>query len=302
MKWLGYLILAVCLGYLATGIYQVRPGELAVVRRFGRILDEPWTPGLHLGLPWGLDRVHRVAVDQQRQLVVGYVADPDTLAPAPMGQYLTGDQNLIDLRVTVHYRVQPGRVHDYVLAEERVEPLLVRATESALAAALAGQRIDRILLGQAAELEGQVENYLAALADRYGLGIGGTGVNVTYAQPPAQLIEAFREVNRARTQKDIAIREAQSHRQTTISAARIEAQRLRTQAEGFYRQEVDRARAQAASFLALWHTFRDYASDYDNALLNLYLTEMEAILTRLQVRTLAGSETDHTILQPLPEK
>ena len=53
-------------GLPATGLYQVLPGEAAVVRRFGRVLPERPEPGLYLGLPWGMDRVDRVAVDQLR--------------------------------------------------------------------------------------------------------------------------------------------------------------------------------------------------------------------------------------------
>ena len=69
---LGVTLAAALLGYAATGLYQVLPGEAAVVRRFGRVLPERPEPGLHLGLPWGMDRVDRVAVDQLRRVVVGY--------------------------------------------------------------------------------------------------------------------------------------------------------------------------------------------------------------------------------------
>ena len=57
-------LVVLALAYAATGLYQVLPGEAAVVRRFGRVLPERPEPGLHLGLPWGMDRVDRVAVDQ----------------------------------------------------------------------------------------------------------------------------------------------------------------------------------------------------------------------------------------------
>ena len=63
-RFLLFLLFFLILGYLATGIYQVSPGELAVVRRFGQALPAPEGPGLHFGLPWGCDRVDKVAVDE----------------------------------------------------------------------------------------------------------------------------------------------------------------------------------------------------------------------------------------------
>src|SRR5262249_6232486 len=65
----GLLLL---LAYLATGLTEVRPGERAVIRRFGRVLEETPGPGLWIGLPWGMDRVDRVSVDSVRRVVVGY--------------------------------------------------------------------------------------------------------------------------------------------------------------------------------------------------------------------------------------
>ena len=64
------------LGYLSTCLTQVQRGERAVVRRFGRIASTPG-PGLYFGLPWGMDRVDRIAVDQVRRIVVGYQPDGD---------------------------------------------------------------------------------------------------------------------------------------------------------------------------------------------------------------------------------
>src|SRR6059058_4722420 len=100
------LLLLLLLGYLATGVYQVRPGERAVVRRCGRVLDETPGPGLHVGLPWGIDRVDKVAVDEHRVFAVGFVdADEPNPDATPPGQVLTGDNNLANVRLTVGYRV-----------------------------------------------------------------------------------------------------------------------------------------------------------------------------------------------------
>jgi membrane protease subunit HflK len=294
------------LGYFATGIYQVRPGEQAVVRRFGKVLEEPRGPGLNIGLPWGMDRVDRVAVDEQRQITVGYMeTDQPPIDAAPGGQVLTGDNHLVDVRATVYYRVdrdRPGAVADYVLNAGRLQGILERATEVALASVLAGQRVDQVLLGQARNLEPLLQEHLTRALFPYRLGVAIESVNLTLVQPPAELVEVFREVNRARTQKEIAEREALSARQTEVSLARNEALKVRAETQAAAHNKLTRARAEAENFLALWRKYRDYADASSNALLDLYLKEMQAILARFQVRTISDPHVNQTIVMPLPEK
>src|SRR6266404_2581777 len=103
MRRLWLILLLLLVAYGLTGVVQVRPGERAVVRRFGRVLAEKPEPGLWVGLPWGMDRVDRVEVDKVRQVSVGYTEDETGL---PSGQFLTGDHNLVNVRVLLEYTVR----------------------------------------------------------------------------------------------------------------------------------------------------------------------------------------------------
>src|SRR5262245_12110582 len=85
--------------YLLTGVVQVRRGERAVVRRFGRVLPYQPDAGLWVGLPWGIDRVDRVDVDNVRSVTVGYNEEESGEREAPPGQLLTGDHNLVNVQV-----------------------------------------------------------------------------------------------------------------------------------------------------------------------------------------------------------
>src|SRR5262249_45025463 len=95
---------------LVTSATLVQPGERAVIRRFGRVLDEKPGPGLHVGLPWGMDRVDRIAVGRPYLIKVGATtfggesqataAEEDAL---PVGQLLTGDHNLVNIQATIYY-------------------------------------------------------------------------------------------------------------------------------------------------------------------------------------------------------
>src|SRR2546423_14368677 len=91
---------ALLAAYLLTGVASVRPGERAVVRRFGAVAATPG-PGLWGRLPWGCDRVDRVSVDLGPRVAVGYEADADPYAPLAPGPLLAGDQNVVNVPAVI---------------------------------------------------------------------------------------------------------------------------------------------------------------------------------------------------------
>src|SRR5262245_15910361 len=106
MRYVLYLAALLFVGSLFTGVTQISPGERAVVRRCGRVLPDQPSPGLYIGLPWGIDRVDRVPIDMVRRVEVGYQANTEDAGVAtPSGQLLTGDHNLVNVQVLIDYSV-----------------------------------------------------------------------------------------------------------------------------------------------------------------------------------------------------
>src|SRR5438874_285986 len=136
---------ALLAAYLLTGVASVRPGERGVVRRFGAVVATPG-PGLWVGLPWGIDRVDRVPIDLIRRVAVGYEPDADPDAPLPPGHLLTGDQNVVTVRVVIDYAVRADEAAAYVAARDRVDGAVSRSAEAALAEWVAGRPVDEVLL------------------------------------------------------------------------------------------------------------------------------------------------------------
>src|ERR1700682_3299804 len=124
MRWIGYLLAIVLVGYLLTGVRQIQPGERAVVTRWGRIVDRP-RPGLFVGFPYGIDRVERLSVDSVRRIEVGFrpgLEGEDQ--ESPPGQLLTGDHNLVNVQVAVDFAVKEHLVADYVMYQEKAEGII----------------------------------------------------------------------------------------------------------------------------------------------------------------------------------
>ena len=200
------VLIVLLVAYLLTGVTQVRSDERAVVRRFGRVLDYQAGPGLWIGLPWGMERVDRVRVDEVRRVEVGYQPDADEDSPTtPPGQFLTGDHNLVNLQVVVNYAVLHDQLVDYVLHADEVDSLVSRATETVIAEWVAGQTVDDVLLvGKVKLPEEVIAKVPQRLAD-YHLGIAILeSVSVTHLLPPPQVKAAFDQVTQAQTEAERA--------------------------------------------------------------------------------------------------
>ena len=187
--------------YLLTGVTMVRPGERAVVRRFGRVLPDKPGPGLLLGMPWGIDRIDRIEVDVVRTARIGYRFDSPDESPSPAGQLLTGDHNLINIQVVLHYSVNDDGVEDYLVHRERVDDLIERLAESALAEWIAARTVDDVILNAKLTLPGWIVRNIRERIKPYGLGIQiRDEASISYLFPPEQVRIAFDKVTKAQTE------------------------------------------------------------------------------------------------------
>ncbi|MFO0821720.1 MAG: SPFH domain-containing protein [Gemmataceae bacterium] len=198
---LRYLIPVAIGAYLLTGVAVVSPEERVIVRRFGKVVARPG-PGLWIGLPWGMDRIDRVPVRTALQLTVGY--DPQTASDAgstPAGQFLTGDQNLVNVQLVLDYGIgeTDAELDDYVNHRDRVDATLARITEAAVAEWAAGRGVDRVLITGNAALPAWVMARVEERLPAYRLGVRLQRVSVGYLAPPEEVRAAFGMVTQAQT-------------------------------------------------------------------------------------------------------
>jgi membrane protease subunit HflK len=281
MTKLRAVLLFVLLAYLATGIAQIRPEERGVVRRFGRVVARPG-PGLWIGLPWGIDRVDRIAVRTARQIAVGYAPELDDGA----GQYLTGDQNLVSARFVVEYAVEDGdaAIDDFTMHRDTIDAVLSRVVDALAAEWFAAAGVDDALLAGRAEFPRWASGRLTARLAPLRLGIAVQRISVEDLAAPAEVRDAFEQVNRAQT--TMTTRENQARLDAAVRAREAAAAKFRfeQQAEA-YRVERERAaKADAETFRARLEQYRRLKGTNPAMLDAIWWDEMGRVLLGLKGR------------------
>jgi membrane protease subunit HflK len=184
-------------------------------------------PGLWVGLPWGLDRVDRVEVDNVRSVTVGYNSDLESSdRDIPAGQLLTGDHNLVNVQAVLYYKVRPEEVAAYVVQANRVEGALACVVEATVAEWVAGRSVDEVLLRGKTALRGELITRTRRRIEDYGLGVEVLDARVAQIAPPDEVKDAFDGVARAQTGMATARYQAEQEAATRLRLARAERYRI----------------------------------------------------------------------------
>ncbi len=282
MRYRWLILVLLLIGYGLTGVVQVRPGERAVVRRFGRVLPYNPEPGLWVGLPWGMDRVDRVAVDKIQSVTVGYQEEAAVDAVIPAGQLLTGDHNLVNVQVTLYYKVRPDEVVDYVAQLDRVEGLIARAAETALAQWVAARTVDDVLLNAKTALPSALTDGTRQRLEPYRLGVVVLDVRVAVVAPPADVKPDFDKVTSAQTAIGTRLNAAEQAAKTNRRQEESNVHRLELETAAYEERVIKLARAEAASFLGRLREYQTAKATNPAYLRQLYDEEMGDLLKKMQ--------------------
>lgn len=264
--------------WLLTAVYIVPTDQQAVVTRFGAVVEPRVLPGIHLNWPWPIDRVTKLKVQQVQRLVVGDVADSVLGRSQPLKvQFLTGDQNIIQLRAVVQYFVaQPD---GYLFRSENVEQVIGASVEAELTRRLAGRGVDAILTTEKTAIQEEVRGAAQARLNDYRAGVQLSSVNIESVTPPPEAADAFRDVASARADTDRIIREAEGYANDIVPKARGEAQRLIEESAAYKQRKINESLGDA-------DRFNQVAAEYAKAAsvngTRLYLETLEQVLPRIK--------------------
>lgn len=266
--------------WILSGIYIVPADQQAVVTRFGAVVEPRVLPGIHWAMPWPVDSVTRLKVQQLQRLIVG--GDPSDamlgrFETAAASQFLTGDQNLIHLRAAVQYSVAEPAL--FLFSAVDVQRMIGGAVEAELARQVGLRGVDAVLTTNKVEIQLDAQQRAQALANAYRLGVQIASISIESAAPPPETRDAFNEVASARADSARIVNEAQGYAGDLVPKARGEAQQMMEAAAGYRLRKVNEARGDAARFTQV---AAEYARASEVNGRRLYMEAMETILPRIR--------------------
>jgi len=275
------LLIGVVAIWLLSGFYRVQSEELGVVLRFGKYVRDA-DPGLRYHLPYPIETVLLPKVLRVSTISIGMTLIEDstrrgrTIRDVPEESLmLTGDENIVDVDFTVLWRIKPNGAAAFLFNIQNPEGTVKAVAESAMREVIGRSNIQPILTGARTTTEQAVQQLMQRTLDNYGSGIQITQVQMQKVDPPAQVIDSFRDVQAARADLERLQNEAQTYANRIVPDARGRAAQITQAAEGYKQQAIAEARGQSARFLKVYD---EYAKAKDVTRERIYLETMERIL------------------------
>ncbi len=289
--------LVLLIGLVGT-IYSIGPDEVGVVQRFGRYIDTT-PPGLHMKLPFGIDKVTPVKVERVFKEEFG----TRTIRPGIKSQYspysyvdeslmLTGDLNILDVRWIVQFRVKdPVKLlFDTRNPQDNVRDI----SEVVMRRFIGNYRVDEGLATKREEIDDLAQIELQKILDNYQTGIRIITVKLLDVNPPDEVKAAFNEVNEAKQEKERVINQAWEAYNKAIPRARGEAEKTIREAEGYSLDKINRAKGESERFSSILTEFKK-APDITQK--RLYLETMTEVLPKSKYKYII--DPNQTSILPL---
>ena len=261
-----------------SGFYRVDADEQGVVLRFGKYTNMT-QPGLNYHLPFPIESVMTPKVSRVNRIDVGFRSSNEGSRGAigdikEESAMLTGDENIVDINYSVFWVIKDASKYLFNI-QDPIGTIKVVA-ETAMREVIARKKIQTILTQGRAEIEIEVQKIMQQILDSYNSGVDITQVQAQKSDPPAQVIDSFRDVQAAKADKERAQNEAEAYANDVIPRARGEAAKIVQEAEGYKKEVVAQAEGEASRFIAIYN---EYAKAKTVTQERMYLETMEKVLS-----------------------
>ncbi len=300
-KGLILLFVIALLLWLSSGIYFVKADEQGVVMRFGEY-HRTTVSGLNYHLPYPFETVETPKVTAVNRVEIGYHSGSlrGKSGEASIGEeslMLTGDENIIDINFEVQWKISAAP--DYLFNVRDPESTVKAVSESAMREVIGRTPIATVLAEGKLLVEQNTKKLIQETLNHYQAGIEVVAVNMLKADPPSQVIDAFRDVQTARADLETSRNQAEAYRNDILPKARGAAQQMVLDAEAYKQEIIARAQGEASKFDSVYKEFKE-ARDITKK--RIYLETMEDILQGMSKVIVEGKTTQGVMpYLPLPE-
>ena len=303
-KPIGLILIIIAFVWLASGLYRVGPDEQGVVLRFGKFVKTT-QPGLHYHIPLPIETVQTPKVTKVNRIDIGFRSERDSgfsqgggVADVPQESLmLTGDENIVNIDFSVFWVIKDAS--KFLFQIQDPEGTVKAAAETAMREVIAKSEIQPVLTEGRAQIEIETQEIIQSILDEYNSGIQITQVQTQKADPPDQVIDAFRDVQAARADMERSKNEAEAYANDVIPRARGEAAKIMQAAEAYKQKVVAAAEGEASRFVSIYN---EYAKAKEVTQERMYLETMEKVLADIdKVIIEKGAGSGVVPYLPLPE-
>ena len=284
-----------------SGLYRVLPDEQGVVLRFGKFISTT-QPGLNYHIPYPIETVLTPKVTKVNRIDVGFRSASDSGRTSGIGDVpeeslmLTGDENIANIDFSVFWVIKDAGKFLFKI-QSPVETVKVVA-ETAMRQVIAKSKLQSILTEGRSSIEIETQEIIQSILDEYESGIQVTQVQTQKADPPDQVIDAFRDVQAARADMERSKNEAEGYANDVIPRARGDAAKILQEAEAYKQQVVAAAEGEASRFVAIYN---EYAKAKKVTQERMYLETMEKVLADINKVIIDKKSGGVVPYLPLPE-
>ena len=296
---LGLVLLIVIWAF--SGLYRVLPDEQGVVLRFGKFVSTT-QPGLNYHIPYPVETVLTPKVTKVNRIDIGFRSASDSGRTSEVGDVpeeslmLTGDENIVNIDFSVFWVIKDAGKFLFKIQSPVVT--VKAAAETAMREVIAKSKLQPILTKGRSTIEIEVQEIIQSILDEYESGIQITQVQTQKADPPDQVIDAFRDVQAARADMERSKNEAEAYANDVIPRARGDAAKILQEAEAYKKQVVAAAEGEASRFLAIYN---EYAKAKTVTQERMYLETMEKVLADIDKVIIDKKAGGVVPYLPLPE-
>ena len=254
------LLVVVVVILLYGSIYQISPDEMGVIQRFGKFVRTT-DPGLHFKLPFGIEALTKVPVQQQLKHEFGFrttspgirsefVVTPDGQKEAVM---LTGDLNVLNVEWIVQYKIKDS--YKYLFKMREAEATFRDMNEAVVRRVIGDNSVDEVLTTGRDRLAHEAKESLQNLCNLYEIGLEISQLIFQDINPPEPVKPSFNEVNESLQEKERKINEAWAEYNNEIPKATGVAEQAIRAAEGYAMERVNNAKGDASRFTAVYQEY-----------------------------------------------
>ena len=270
--------------WLLSGFYVVNPGQVGVNIIFGRYVGQT-TPGLRWNWPAPIGSSETPDVSTRYSVTVGFRQDSPGAAKRAVPEeslMLTGNENIVDLQATTFWRIKD--VEQFMFGLDDPAASVKNAVESAIREVIGRTSFQYAITDGKSAVESDARVLAQQMLDSYKLPGAVSGaisieqLSVEQVQPPAEVMESFLDVQKARADREAAINGSQAYFNQITQEAQGQAAQLVLQGEAYKAEKVSIAKGDAQRFVSIYEQYRQSPNITER---RLYLETMGGILAKM---------------------